>query len=762
MNNKDAKNGKDAKDSGRRGTLLRKLTKDEAKSLIFMKGNKRYVMLDRPIKVKDDGISNNELIKWIIKHLILKKVKKGNLTKKSPSTPTKKSGERGNNPVVVTLAAGVGNLALKDLTAAREELRNINQQIQNARAALPAASAPAIPAASSSAFPRLPASSAPSQIPRLVGASPKVPQKRNDNVAPGASGTSNVSAAAAASPKKVNIHHKGKTVAVTKDVAAMGAEMKLENVNKEIEDASQQRYNNIISAQKATGKFDELLKKVKAAGKHYSTKPTKDDLIADAQEVGLVLTLGQIKEEETQRRKNEIQHLQQVIQDAHLQPTVQSTVQDELSTSGLVDSALDNIDQTLELLGDQQGNGSLSMNGKEGLSETDINQIMKAHRYFLGTIASDEVKDLKIPRTKPFGFVMNTDKRGSHGTHWIAIYGCGNPKKGSPSLEYYDSFANEPSEQFMEDAKWIGQHMKSPSLIKFKQNRIIDQSADTTNCGYFATNFLINRFNGFPFREITLYDNHLKSEKNIEKWKNKLNIEPFQHLQGAGIIDTLRTVFTGVRTDWPPSVRRWRDQHGTEKIINVTIVREPINSVIDKALNIISFGGWDKAKAKYSYDDLFHLFMILDFKGKSPYTQPTASDDGNSVDGAKPGGAEETSVVDDARLEKNQTVEMRKNNHKKYNDVLELSANISLNEFLNNAKNEYGSKLFKYDAATNNCQVFIFQMLDASGLWNKELSNFVMQDAERVLKELHPGVKKIMDTITDVADRGDALLNGSG
>ena len=67
-----------------------------------------------------------------------------------------------------------------------------------------------------------------------------------------------------------------------------------------------------------------------------------------------------------------------------------------------------------------------------------------------------------------------------------------------------------------------------------------------------------------------------------------------------------------------------------------------------------------------------------------------------------------------------------------------------------------------YDASNNNCQVFIKKVLSASGLYNSSVDKFVMQDAESLIKSLHPIAKKVVDTVTDVADRADALVKGSG
>ena len=91
-----------------------------------------------------------------------------------------------------------------------------------------------------------------------------------------------------------------------------------------------------------------------------------------------------------------------------------------------------------------------------------------------------------------------------------------------------------------------------------------------------------------------------------------------------------------------------------------------------------------------------------------------------------------------------------------------LSNNISFGEFMDSALKKYDSQLLKYNAADNNCQVFIEQMLTANGLINEDIRKFVLQDAKSLVSSLPPITRKIMNGITDVVDRGQAALEGAG
>ena len=337
---------------------------------------------------------------------------------------------------------------------------------------------------------------------------------------------------------------------------------------------------------------------------------------------------------------------------------------------------------------------------------------------YLGTIALDELDKLDIPKEGRFGFVMNLSKRNEEGTHWVAFFGDARPE-GSQSLEYYDSFADPPPKILMDYLPTIVKQMQPQSgYVKFKENKIIDQDSSSSNCGFFAAKFLIDRFRGKKFKEITRYDDHLKGEKEIEEWKKKHKIEPFKYLSGDGIFDIfnnvgkrLKAFITGKRDDWPPNVRNWIKDHGTEEILKITVVRQPISGILNQAINLLSLGKWDEAKKQYGYRDMFHLFLLIEFSNE------------------------------DAKLERNHVVQMYKNDRKTYpaeNSMVVPLKPITLEKLLGNVKEKVGPSVFKYDAADNNCQIFVRDVLKSSGLLTTDLEDFIMQDAKKHYSKTKP------------------------
>jgi hypothetical protein len=104
--------------------------------------------------------------------------------------------------------------------------------------------------------------------------------------------------------------------------------------------------------------------------------------------------------------------------------------------------------------------------------------------------------------------------------------------------------------------------------------------------------------------------------------------------------------------------------------------------MIDKLFNILSFGKFDEVKNKLGYDDLFHLYAIIQL-----------SDD--------------TKLI----LEKNQDINITDDiNIRDTAESLEVPLNNypTLFELLENTRKLRGDeKFYKYDAFKNNCQDFL-------------------------------------------------------
>jgi hypothetical protein len=148
----------------------------------------------------------------------------------------------------------------------------------------------------------------------------------------------------------------------------------------------------------------------------------------------------------------------------------------------------------------------------------------------------NEIKKL-LPDIQPHSrvaFIINTDTSDKPGQHWQAVYiDARDGPESSNSLEWFDSFGRPIPSDVLEDLKLILKCLKPKTILKIKENRVIHQSDDSANCGWFSAKFLIDRFRGKSFADASGYDdrvkiNHVKhDEAQIEKMKN---YPPFSYI----------------------------------------------------------------------------------------------------------------------------------------------------------------------------------------------------------------------------------------
>ena len=167
------------------------------------------------------------------------------------------------------------------------------------------------------------------------------------------------------------------------------------------------------------------------------------------------------------------------------------------------------------------GEGKYS-NWRKGLYDTQIHKIMenKAKR-FVPVIMSDEIPTLLpyvSPKTKEFGFIINSTSSKTSGQHWRAVF----IDVPNSEIDYYDSLVSQPTKEFLRDIKLLVDKINPNTYMKLKINMIKQQADDTENCGFFSCAFLINRFKNKPFKNASGGDKSDIGEYEIEKFKNYL------------------------------------------------------------------------------------------------------------------------------------------------------------------------------------------------------------------------------------------------
>ena len=231
-------------------------------------------------------------------------------------------------------------------------------------------------------------------------------------------------------------------------------------------------------------------------------------------------------------------------------------------------------------------------------------------------------------------------------------------------------------------------------------------------------------------------------ESDINKYGNvrpvtlrKLDkfLKKHQVLEGKGIISSVKNYFHNALTSRPGVVDRLIKQYGDKKVVQIIILRKPVNSGVQKLLNVITLGGYNKAKKEMNYDEVYHLYLniILD-NGKTIGIEKNqrvgVSDSGFPLSGVEP------------------------------SNMLKMSCNVLLKDMIEKAEQAGGDTFYRYNAVTANCQKFVSVLLNSSGIVGAD--NFIMQDATQLIK--NSGLKRLATGITDIAALGERAIYGHG
>ena len=179
------------------------------------------------------------------------------------------------------------------------------------------------------------------------------------------------------------------------------------------------------------------------------------------------------------------------------------------------------------------------------------------------------------------------------------------------------------------------------------------------------------------------------------------------------------------RDDFAPNINAFLKQHGDKYIIGLELNRNPVSQMITKFL---------KTLTKVPYDKLFHLQLFITLN-----------------DGKK------------FMMEKNAQINIGKAQKTKQSDSIFIHEvpNITLNEFIGNARVFMGNKFIPYHASNSNCQDFILGLLHGNNINVKQYDDFIKQNAQAIFKN-KPNLRKLTNTVTDIANRSDILVHGGG
>lgn len=185
------------------------------------------------------------------------------------------------------------------------------------------------------------------------------------------------------------------------------------------------------------------------------------------------------------------------------------------------------------------------------------------------------------------------------------------------------------------------------------------------------------------------------------------------------------------RASFNNTTTRTLNQLGKLPIRSLKIIRTPIESWINKAINFISLGKWNEVKRQFKYDDLFHLALIANVNG--------------------------TDVV----IEKNEVINVGttyRTTKQTEQRPVPFTGTLTIEQLLEGARRRMGDqKFYSYEGFSNNCQTFIMNILAGAGLLNADREKFIRQDlSEFIKKSEHTQV--LADTITYTAGIANRAL----
>lgn len=217
---------------------------------------------------------------------------------------------------------------------------------------------------------------------------------------------------------------------------------------------------------------------------------------------------------------------------------------------------------------------------------------------------------------------------------------------------------------------------------------------------------------------------------------------------GTRVVSTVKAVANVVsgkapRQNLPPYVRSLLAKEGDLPIVEMRVRRDPIQNMINTALNVTSSGKWNELKQRMGYDKFFHL-------GLEVTVRISESDNVNKR----------------YVIEKNEVIQI--NEPKPYTNETESMVvpmggkGATMNSLLKGSQAVQGAKFYEYDAFRNNCQDFVMSILTGNGFGTKAIYDFVKQPIGEVIAELPSFTQRLARGITDIGGIVDSLLYGEG
>lgn len=222
----------------------------------------------------------------------------------------------------------------------------------------------------------------------------------------------------------------------------------------------------------------------------------------------------------------------------------------------------------------------------------------------------------------------------------------------------------------------------------------------------------------------------------LQKAKRQVRLINAYETKGDGFFDSARRLLDRLSFKkreagvLPPQSRELLARIRNEPIVSLVIVRTPIESFINQALQFISGGTWQDAVRKTGYDKIFHLSLFINNKYTLHKIEVATLAEGNPI---KP---------------TSQTMPITPNSE-------------SIGELIDTTlRTVGGSRFSEYNPVSQNCQDFLIDVLQSNGLLTPDAMQFIKQDAQTIFQNMPQFTAKIATAATDLGARFNRLIYG--
>jgi len=180
-------------------------------------------------------------------------------------------------------------------------------------------------------------------------------------------------------------------------------------------------------------------------------------------------------------------------------------------------------------------------------------------------------------------------------------------------------------------------------------------------------------------------------------------------------------------------VRTFLKKVGDVPIVSAEVLRSPVQSIVQQAINAVSLGSFKKEMKEKPYDDIYHLFLIV------------------TLEGGKKISIEKNAII---------TITLAKD-RKGESIPVSVPSGLTINKALEKTQEAMGDLFATYSAKNNNCQDFILAFLKSNGMGNEEVYAFVKQDVGSLFGK-SDFLRKFTNTVTDIGAKVSTLIEGEG